>query len=234
MPYRINPFTGELDLVLGPGDGTGATDFATDSGTALPTGAGVITIAGGAGVTTSGAGSTVTVALTGGGAGIDSFSPDSGTDPVIPDGTGLVTMSGSGSITTVGGTNALTTQLTGLTNHAVQIGAGTTTLTQSNIATDGQVFLGATGADPAFATLTSTGSTITFTPGANSLNLETGSAVTTSYTADSGSAVPSSGVLTVVGTNGIATSGSGSTLTIDGTGLVEDTDYKLSFMFGGM
>ena len=105
------------------------------------------------------------VALMGSGLAIDSISPNSGTDPVVPDVAGLVTIVGDGSITTVGSLNTLTTQLTGLTNHAVQVGAGTTTLTQAAVGTDGQVFLAATAADPAFATLTSTGATVLFTTG---------------------------------------------------------------------
>ena len=63
MAYKINPFTGELDRVLAPGSGTASIEFATDAGTANPTGAGVITIAGGTGLSTSGAGSTVTITL---------------------------------------------------------------------------------------------------------------------------------------------------------------------------
>ena len=79
---------------------------------------------------------------------------------------------GTGSITVAGAGSTLTTQLTGLTNHAVQVGAGTATLTQLAVGTDGQVLIGATAADPAFATITSSGGTITFTPGANTLNME--------------------------------------------------------------
>ena len=63
MAYKINPFTGELDRVSAPGSGTASIEFATDSGSANPTGAGVITVAGGTGLSTSGAGSTVTVTL---------------------------------------------------------------------------------------------------------------------------------------------------------------------------
>lgn len=63
MPYKINPFTGDFDRVLGPGNGTASIEFATDSGDANPTLAGVITIAGGTGINTSGAGSTVTINL---------------------------------------------------------------------------------------------------------------------------------------------------------------------------
>lgn len=94
------------------------------------------------------------VTLKGGGEAIDSFIPDSGTSPVVPAANGSVTMAGSGSITTVGGTNTLTTQLTGLTNHAVLVGAGTSTITKVGpSATTGAAFIsGGAAADPRFST----------------------------------------------------------------------------------
>ncbi len=61
MPYKINPFTGDFDRILGPGKGTAAIEFDEDTGTANPTSAGVITIAGGSGIDTTGSGSTVTI-----------------------------------------------------------------------------------------------------------------------------------------------------------------------------
>lgn len=109
-----------------------------------------------------------------------------------------------------GGTGATT-----LTNHGVLVGSGTSAITAVTVGTDGQVLLGSSAADPVFATLASSGSTIAFTPGAGTLNLETGSAVAVSVTTDSGSAVPSSGVLTVVGGTGCTTAGAGSTVTIN-------------------
>lgn len=112
-----------------------------------------------------------------------------------------------------GGTGATT-----LTDHGVLLGSGTSAVTVTGVGTDGQVLIGATGADPAFASLTSSGSTIDFTPGANTLNLETGTAVATSFPTDGGTATPSSGALTVAGGTNIDTSGSGSTVTIDFTG----------------
>ena len=91
MPYKINPFTGDFDRVLGPGNGTASIEFDTDSGAANPTGAGVITIAGGTGINTSGSGSTVTINLD---------------DPVIVDngGTGRTTLT-DGAILVGDGTN---------------------------------------------------------------------------------------------------------------------------------
>lgn len=62
---------------------------------------------------------------------------------------------GTGSITIAGAGSTLTTQLTGLTNHAIQIGAGTATLTQlSATATTGQVLQNNASADPSWSTAT--------------------------------------------------------------------------------
>lgn len=95
-------------------------------------------------------------------------------------------------------------------------GAGDTlTITLDN-GTNGQVILGG-GAGPLWASLASSGSTIVYTPGANSLNLEVGATVATSYNTDAGTAVPALNVLTVIGGTGISTSGAGSTITITNT-----------------
>ncbi len=60
MPFRYNPITGELDVVLGPGGGgTASTQFDADSGSAVPTALGVITLSGSTGITTGAAGNTV-------------------------------------------------------------------------------------------------------------------------------------------------------------------------------
>ena len=93
MPYKYNPFIGELDFVLGPGTGTASIEFATDSGNANPSGAGVLTVAGGTGLNTAGSGSTVTINLD---------------DPVIVDngGTGRTALT-NGAILVGDGTNAV-------------------------------------------------------------------------------------------------------------------------------
>lgn len=96
------------------------------------------------------------VTLLGGGQAIDSFVPNSGTNPVVPAADGSITLQGTGSITVVGGLNSLTPQLTGLTNHAVLVGAGTATITKVGpTATAGQVLQSAgAAADPEFSTAT--------------------------------------------------------------------------------
>jgi hypothetical protein len=63
---------------------------------------------------------------------------------------------GTGSITIAGSANTETVQLTGLTNHALQVGAGTATLTQlATTATAGQVLQSSgSSLDPAYSTAT--------------------------------------------------------------------------------
>lgn len=71
---------------------------------------------------------------------------------------------------------------TSFTAHGVILGEAAAALGVSNAGTNGQLLIAATGADPAFASLTSTGGTITFSTGANSLNLEASSIAVNSYT----------------------------------------------------
>jgi len=91
---------------------------------------------------------------------------------ISPTGLGDITLAGGNNITTTGAANTITFDVTGTTNNAVQVGNAGGSLTSLGVGTNGQVLLGATGADPAFADLTSTSGTIVFTPGANTLNLE--------------------------------------------------------------
>lgn len=89
---------------------------------------------------------------------------------------------GSGSITTSGAGSTLTFQLQNLTNHAVLVGAGTSTITNLAVGTTGQLLVGATGADPAFGS--SANADFTF-GGANSGATRTFSVTNTSNTASS-------------------------------------------------
>ncbi len=208
------------------------TSFVTDSGVAIPIG-NVLEILGGTNVTTSGSGNTVTIDV-------------SGTFAETITGNDLVALSpvagnwnifGAGNIITSGSGNTLTATLTGLTPRAVQLGATSTTLAQSNLGQNGQVLIGATGANPAFASLTSIGGTVTFTSGANSLNLEAGGSVPIQFTTDSGIAVPVLGNINIIGTPGAAsaissnainiiTSGAGDTVTISQTLAQTMTGYR--------
>jgi hypothetical protein len=69
--------------------------------------------------------------------------------------------------------SALAAKLGTQTAHGVLIGEGTTSAIAATAAgTNGQVLLGSTGADPAFATLTSSANSLVYTPGAHSLNID--------------------------------------------------------------
>jgi len=115
----------------------------------------VNTLTAGSGVTITNGAGTITIGLTGGGVAVEHLTADSG-GQLNPDGSNNFNLLGSGSITTVGLGSTITTQLTGLTNHAVLVGAGTTTITKVGpTATAGQILQSAgAAADPAFSTAT--------------------------------------------------------------------------------
>ncbi len=112
--------------------------------------------------------------------------------------------------------------LSGLTQFGVVVAEGTNAFQATTAGTNGQVLIGSTGANPAFNTITSSGGTITFTSGANTLNMEAGGGtVATTYTTNSGNAIPAVGVLNVLGatvaagTSPLVTAGAGNTVTIN-------------------
>lgn len=160
------------------------------------------------------------VSLAGGGLAIDSITPNSGTTPIVPDSNGNVSLLGTGSITVVGSLNTGTIQLTGLTNHAIQIGAGTATLTQLVAGTTGQVLQTNTGADPTWSTATypstTTANQILYS---NANNTVTGlPTANNSILSTDGSGVPSLGTsLSNDYTFTSATSGATRTLTVSNT-----------------
>jgi len=147
-------------------------------------------------------------------------------DPAIDGtGTGTLTLAGidfsnsstiSSSLTLAAGTSYSGTYKGDYTDHAVLLGQGTTEdIIASNVGSNGQLLIGATGGDPAFASLTSTGGTVTFTPGVNSLNLEASGSVAIMFDADSGSATPAANTINLLGDSaqGLSSSGAGDTIT---------------------
>jgi hypothetical protein len=160
----------------------------------------------GSGITiTPGAGS-ITIAATASGL---TFAGDSGT----------ATESG-GTITIAGGTG-LTSSATGSTvtvnlDTPVSVANGGTGQTSY---TDGQLLIGNTiGNTLSLGTLTA-GTGVSITNGTGIITIGATTSVATSYTTDSGTATPAANTMAVLGTGGIATSGSGATLTIDGSGI---------------
>jgi len=93
-------------------------------------------------------------------------------DGVVELATDAETLAGTDTVRAIVPT-ALKAKLGTQTDHGVLVGSGdTAAVTALAVGTNGQVILGSTGADPVFATLASAGGTITFTPGAGTLNLE--------------------------------------------------------------
>lgn len=82
------------------------------------------------------------------------LSGNSGTN-IPPNAFGNINVVGLGSLNVDGNvpTNTLTIELNNTTDHAVIVGAGTSTITSLAVGTSGQVLTGSTGADPAFASL---------------------------------------------------------------------------------
>jgi len=123
------------------------------------------------GLTSSNGVVTATWTLLGAGAGdLNTLTTDDTT--VVTPTAGNINLAGSGSIATTGSGSTATVGLTGLTNHAVLVGAGTSTITKLSVGATGTLLAGATGADPAFTgspsvsgSLTA-GTTITATLGA--------------------------------------------------------------------
>jgi hypothetical protein len=111
--------------------------------------ANAFTIAGTANeIETSGAGSTVTIGL--------------------PNAVTIATLTLTNDLAvTEGGTGAGT-----FTDHGVLIGSGTAAITPLTVGTNGQVLLGSSAADPVFATITSSDSSISFTAGAGTLSIQ--------------------------------------------------------------
>jgi hypothetical protein len=190
--------SGNTVLISLTGGGAGIDQILTDSGAPAvePDITGLVNLIGGEGIDVTGTGPGNTVTIVGEDAstinkGIASFD---GTDFTIiaghvslagagagqtitgNDATALTpsggnwNIVGTGSLTTSGSGSTLTTALTGLTNHAVLVGAGTSTITKLAVGSNGQVLVGSTGADPVFATV-GTNANMNTTTGAGTLTL---------------------------------------------------------------
>lgn len=89
-----------------------------------------------------------------------------------------------------------------LTDHGMLVGSGTTAVTPLTVGTDGQVMLGATGADPSFGTVTST--SLSFTPGAGSLVIDITAPVSVANGGTGATTLTDHGVLVGSGTAAIS------------------------------
>jgi hypothetical protein len=184
-----------------------ATTYTADSGSATPS-SNNLNVFGDAtqGLSTSGSGATLTLTNA------DATTSQKGVLETSTDAESI-----AGTSTTVSVTpESLKAKLGTQTSNSLPYGAGTAAaLSWTSALTDGQLVIGATGTAPAAANLTSSDASITITNGSNSIDLTTASSVALQFDTDSGSAVPSSGVIDILGGNGIATSGATNVVTIE-------------------
>lgn len=145
-----------------------------------------------------------------------------GTLVVAHGGTGAATLTG---VLTGNGTSAVTANA--ITQHAVLIAGAANAVSNLGVATNGQLIIGSTGADPVLATLTSTSGTISITNGAGSINLEVATAAFgwTDVTGGSASMAVNNGYL--------ADSGSLTTLTMPTSAVIGDSVRVVGVGAGG-
>lgn len=131
---------------------------------------------------------------------------------------GNITLAGTSSqITTAGSGSTITLSLDGpytpatYTAHGVLIGEGSSSIVATTPGTNGQLLIGSTGADPAFATLTSTGGTITVTGGAHTLNIDLAAPVTVPNGGTGATSLTAHGVLLGEGTSAVVATAVGAT-----------------------
>lgn len=111
----------------------------------------------------------------------EKLSPSAGTSPVTPDGANNINLVSGNNITTTGtGLHTIQFDLTGTTNHCLQVGNATGSLSSLAAATDGQIAIGSTGADPVIANITA-GTNITITNGPGSITIDSSSSPILNY-----------------------------------------------------
>lgn len=140
-------------------------------------------------------------------------------------GTGIVQSVGAGNNITITGSVAMPiVNVSGTTNHSILLGNATGSINNLGVATNGQLPIGSTGADPVLATITA-GTGITVTNGAGSITIAATSAgdVTGIGTQDGHTVTPTAGVILLDGGNNLTTTGTvgPNTATISLTGITQ-------------
>lgn len=154
----------------------------------------------------------------------ESFVTNSGTAIPVA---GVLNVLGVNNIATSGSGNTVDISVSGTTNHSLQLGNSTGSLNSLGVATNGQLPIGSTGADPVLATITA-GTGVTVTNGAGSITIAASGSVPITFDGNTGSATPSGGVINIVGTGGLTTSATGSTVTINGANVPQTTKLTLT------
>ena len=133
---------------------------------------------------------------------------------VGPDGAGNINFTGAAGQITITGNPGANSLVASITNGA-----------------NGQLLIGG-GAAATWGALSSASGTITFVPGANTLDLNVAGIVAVSFVTDAGTATPAIGVINTLGGTNINTAGGGSTVTINLDAAVSGID-SVDFNTGG-
>lgn len=206
-------------------DASVALTYTTDSGVATPTSNNLNVLGTSVqGISTSGTGATVTVTAANASnsqKGVASFNVTNFTATAGNVVSNAISVTSGANITATASWNlggATSIAVSGTTNHAIQIGNVGGSLTSLAAATNGQIPIGSTGADPVIAAITA-GTGISVTNGAGSITIAAGASVATTYSGNTGSATPAANVINLVGTGSLTSSATGSTVTFALTGL---------------
>ncbi|OGB86089.1 hypothetical protein A3J41_01045 [candidate division TM6 bacterium RIFCSPHIGHO2_12_FULL_38_8] len=144
-----------------------------------------------------------------------------------------VTVAGGNNITTTGSSTTMTVNVSGTTDHAVQVGNASASLTSLGIGTNGQVLLGSTGADPSFVTPTTTGTGLNLTTNASTLNYSLATPVSVANGGTGATTLTANGVVVSHGTSAFtATAAGGAGIPLIGNGAA-DPVFGTAVVAGG-
>lgn len=150
--------------------GTGVVNTLTgNSGGAVSPTAGNINVLGTGVITVVGNPGTSTLTVTPSGSIASSFITNPATGTATP-AAGVLTFTNGNNITFTAGGSSVAAAVTGTTNRSLQLGNASGSLTSLGVATNGQLPIGSTGANPVLATLTA-GAGISITNGAGSITI---------------------------------------------------------------
>lgn len=159
--FQVNAAAGDVSTLTG-----------NSGGAVGPTAGNINVIGDGTSITVVGnpGTSTLTISTVAGAIGAHTFHTDSGDAVEVG---GAITIHGGNNISTSGAGSTVTVNVSGTTNHTLQVGNATGSLTSLAAATNGQLPIGSTGANPVIATLTA-GTNISITNGAGSITIASG------------------------------------------------------------
>ena len=152
----------------GGGGGAGTVSFlaGNSGGNVGPTGGGVINVVGTGAISVAGNPGTNTLTITEAGSVATTYNEDTGSATPAA---GVLNINGGSNISTNGTGNTVSIGVSGTTNHAVQLGNSTGSLTSTSVGTNGQLLTAATAGDPTWVTPTA-GNGLSVTTNATTLS----------------------------------------------------------------